>query len=92
MGLIPEDAATATATAIATAAVSHAKQRTSVGAALNNASIAAKTLKFPTTIGANNDGTAVTEITTQDQLNEITRINANLGNQMSDIIGKLSRK
>ena len=65
------------------------KQRTSVGAV--NASIAAKALKFPTTIGENDDGsTAVTEITTQDQLNEFTHIQANLGNQMSDIISKLS--
>ena len=88
MGLTPEDAATATA--IATAAISHTKQRTLVGSVLNNTSITAKALKFPTTFGENDDSTAVTEITTQDQLNEITRINANLGNQMSDIIGKLS--
>ena len=31
---------------------------------------------------------AVTEITTQDQLNEVTHIQANLKNQMSDLIGK----
>ena len=54
--------------------------------------IAAKAIKFPTTIGLNDDdGTAVTEIT-QDQLNEFTRIKANLGNQMSDLLGKLGRE
>ena len=56
------------------------------------ASIAAKAIKFPTTIGENDDGTAVTEITTQGQLNEFTRIQANLGNHISDLIGKLGRK
>ena len=90
LALPPEDAATATA--IATAVISHAKQKIWVGTAFNNASIAAKAPKFPTTIGENDDGTAVTEITTQDQLNELTRIQANVGNQMSDLIGKLSRE
>ena len=91
-GLTPEDAAAATAIATAINNTFAAKQRTSVGAA--NASITSKALKFPTTIGENDDGgTAVTEITTQqDQINEITRINANLGNQFSDIISKLSRE
>ena len=61
MGLTLEDAAAATA--IATTTISHAKQRPSIGSALNNASIAAKVLKFPTIIGENDDGTAITEIT-----------------------------
>ena len=49
MGFTPEDAAAATAIAKATAAINNAKQRTA-GAALNAASIAAKTIKFPTTL------------------------------------------
>ena len=87
-GLTHEDAAAAVAIGNAFAA----KQRASVGAA--NASITSKALKFPTTIGENDDGgTAVTEITTQqDQINEINRNQANLSNQYSDIISKLSRE
>ena len=73
-------------------AIIHTKQGTLVGAALNNTSIAAKALKFPTIIGENDDGTTVTEITTQYQLNELNRIKANVRNQMSDLIGKLSRE
>ena len=91
-GLTPEDTAAATAIGTAISNAHAAKQRTSVGAA--NASITSKALTFPTTIGENDDGgTTVTEITTQqDQINEIIRINDNLGNPMSDIISKLSRE
>ena len=91
MGLTPEDAAAATTIATAAAAINNTKQRT-VRAALNAASIATKAIKLPTTIGENDDGTIVSEITTQDQLNEISRINTDLVNQMSDFIGKISRE
>ena len=88
LGLTLGDAAAAVAIATAASVITTAKQRTT-GAALTAASIAAKAIKFPTTIGENNDnGTAVTKIT-QDQLNEFTRIQANLGNQMPDFLGKL---
>ena len=38
------------------------------------------------------DHSNVPGITTQDQFNELTRIQTNLGYQMSDLIGKLGRK
>ena len=91
LGLTPADAAASTAIATAGTAIYNAKHRTA-GAALNAASIAAKVIKFPTTIVKNDDGTAVTEIITQDQLDEFTRIQANLGNKMSDLIGKHCRE
>ena len=88
MGLTPEDTATATAIVTAAAATNNVKQRTA-GAAPNAASIAAKAIKFPITIGKNDDdGTTVIEII-QDQLDESTRIQAILGNRLSDLLGKL---
>ena len=75
-GLTPGDAAAAASIATAAAAITTANQKTT-GAALI---AAAKAIKFPTAIGENNDnGTAVTKIT-QDQLNEINRLQANIGN------------
>ena len=41
--------------------------------------------------GGQQERPAVPGITTQDQLNELTRIQANLRYHMSDLIGKLSR-
>ena len=86
MGDTQEDASAATAIATSAPAIKNVKQRTT-GTALTASSIAAKAFKFPTTIGENDDGgTAVTEIT-QNQLNEFTSVQANLGNQISDSLG-----
>ena len=87
-GVTSEDADAAYYIATIAAAITTVKQRTS-RLALTAAFIAAKAIKFPTTIGEiDDDGTAVTKIT-KDQLHEFTRIQANLGNQMSDFLGKL---
>ena len=83
------DAAAAAAITKATATITTNKKRTA-GAALMAASIAAKANKSPIIIGEDtgidDDGTAVTE-TTQDQMNEINRIQANLGNYKTSING-----
>ena len=78
-GLTPEDAAAATFIATAAAAINNTKQRIA-GTALNAASVTTKAIKFPITIGGNYGNTTVAEIATQDQLNEFTYIQANLGN------------
>ena len=74
---------TAAAIAAATAAAIATTGQKTAGAALNAATTAARAIKFPTIINndtsTGDDGTAVTEIT-QDQANEITLIQANLGN------------
>ena len=99
--LTPEDAAAVTAivTAIAStistspttiAVISVTGQKTA-GVALAAASTAAKAIKLPTTIEDDGGtiGTATTEIT-QNQANEIHRIQANLYNYATSIEGMSS--
>ena len=92
--------AAAAAAAIASMVINSTTQKTT-RAALTAVTNAAKTIKLPTTIDDNtsidNNSTAVTEIT-QDQVNKINQIQANLNNYatsidgMSSFLQKLGRK